>query len=237
MDERSERADLRHELKFVSDESALPALRMVLRGDRAGIRTLHPPRLVQSLYLDTSFQKALADNLAGLSVREKFRLRWYGAAKRGVLGVLERKRRENSLGWKHSLRLAEPLDVEGAERRRFVVELTRRAGPEWRAVLGGLEPAQWVRYEREYLTSADRRVRLTLDRKLFFADQRPLGRLSDRERTPSQRLLVLEVKCAPEDLDRAQEIVARLPIPLGRCSKFVLAAEPGSGPLPSLLEL
>lgn len=233
---RSEPADLRHELKLVSDEASCPELRMALRLDRSSMRTLYPARLVQSLYLDTPFQRALEENLAGLSVREKLRLRWYGAETRVVRATLERKCRENSLGWKEILPFTEPLALAGEERRKFMGELARRCDLPWRARLSGLEPAQWVRYLREYFTSADRRVRLTLDRQLAFFDQRRLARLADTERTPAPRVLVLELKCAREDLDRAREILARLPIPLGRCSKFVLAASSLSGPLPSQLE-
>ncbi len=236
-DVRSERAAVRHELKLVSDEAAYPELRMALRLDRSGIRTLHPPRRVQSLYLDTPFQRALEENLAGLSVREKIRVRWYGVETDLVRAVLERKCRENSLGWKETLPLEQPLALARQERRSFVDELARRSAPRWRARLSGLEPAQWVRYQREYFTSADRRVRLTLDRELTFFDQRRLTRLADTERTPSPRVLVLELKCAPVDLDLAREIIARLPIPLGRCSKFVLAASSLSGPLPSQFEV
>lgn len=241
MDERSERSGartpegLRHELKFVCEDEAYPALRMALRLERAGLGPLHPPRIVQSLYLDTCSGRALAENLAGLSRREKIRLRWYGEGADLVAGTLERKLRENALGWKESARLAEPLAVRGAERRRFVSELARRAGTLWSEHLAGLEPAQWVRYRREYLASADRRVRLTIDRELRFSDQRLMARLSDHLRTPAPRLLVLELKCAPEHLGAAQEIAARLPLQLGRCSKFVLASGPTGGPLPSSL--
>ena len=234
---RSELPGLRHELKLVSDEEAYPEVRMALRLERAGIRTLHPPRVVQSLYLDTAFQRALEENLAGLSRREKLRVRWYGERTSAVEAVLEKKCRENALGWKESVRLPGALDVAGRARHAFVAELAGRVDVAWRVRLAGLEPAQWVRYRREYFTSADRRVRLTLDRELAFLDQRRLARLADDERTPSPRVLVLELKCAPEDLDEARAIVDRLPIPPGRCSKFVLAAAPLSGPLPSLLEV
>lgn len=235
MDARSERAGLRHELKFVCADEAYPALRMALRLARAGVRLHFPARIVQSLYLDTPQGRALAENLAGLSRREKLRLRWYGEASELVVGTLERKVRENSLGWKESLRLAAPLALRGEERRRFVAELVRRADPVWSARLAGHEPAQWVRYRREYLASADGRVRVTIDRELVLADQRVLARLSDALRSPAPRLLVLELKCAPEHLAQAQEIAARLPLPLGRCSKFVLASEPAGGPIPSSL--
>lgn len=235
MGERSdERSELRHELKFVADEAFAAHLRMALRLDRSGIRPLFVPRRVQSLYLDTTYQRSLIDNLAGLSEREKLRFRWYGDSSELVRGTLERKRRENTLGWKHTCAVDEPLAVEGAERRRFTAELARRLAGRWRErVLAGLEPAQWVSYQREYYTSADRRVRLTLDTDLFFSDQRFRGRLSGAARSPMPRYVVLELKCAPEDLDAAHDIASRLPIPIGRCSKYALAHDAAHGPLPS----
>jgi hypothetical protein len=237
LDARSERPDARHELKLVGDEAALAEVRMALRLDRAGIRTLFPPRVVQSVYLDTPFQRSLEENVAGLSSREKVRLRWYGEASERVEGVLERKCRENSLGWKECVPLGGPMDVAGQPRRPFVRALERRVDARWRQHLAGHEPAQWVSYLREYFETADRRVRLTLDRELAFADQRPLPRLDPSRRTGAPRLLVLELKCAPGDLDRARDLIGRLPLMLGRCSKFVLAAVPGSGPLPSQFEV
>jgi hypothetical protein len=230
LDERSERPGLRHELKLVADEAALGEVRMALRLDRAGIRILYPPRLVQSLYLDTTFQRSLEANLAGLSERSKLRLRWYGASASSVRATLEHKRRENSLGWKESVALTGELDVAGTERHAFLTEVRRRVPAGWNLCLAGLEPAQWVRYQREYFTSADGRVRLTLDRELACFDQRRLARLSARERSATPRVVVLELKCAPEHHDVARAIVGRLPMPLGRCSKFVLAAEPSGGP-------
>lgn len=237
MDTRSERADLRHELKFVTGEESYAALRMALRLDRAGVRELHPERIVQSVYLDTHEGRALQENLAGLSARRKLRFRWYGAEAARVTGTLEKKCRENSLGWKESVRLAAPLDVRGVERRAFVAALAAGLDAAWRDELAPLGPVQWVRYRREYLTTADRRVRLTIDRELSCFDQRLRARLDDRERSPTPRVLVLEIKCAPGDHERARSLAAGLAIPLGRCSKFVLASEPGQGPLVSQEEV
>ena len=78
-------------------------------------------------------------------------------------------------------------------------------------------------------------MRLTIDRGLVFADQRPRRELSERVHTPGARIVVVEVKCEPHHHDEAREIVDRLPLPIGRCSKFVMASEPGEGPLPSMM--
>lgn len=227
---------MRHELKLVCDENGYAALRMALRLDPLGIRELHPPRLVQSVYLDTPFQRALEENRAGISRREKLRFRWYGAARDRGRGTLEHKVRENTLGWKESLELAEPIAIEGVERHAFVAALANAAHGLWRRRLeAGLEPAQWIAYRRDYLTSADRRVRLTIDRDLEAWDQRLLPRLSRARATALPRFLVLELKCAPAALDHARELVQRLPLKVDRCSKFALASDVDCGPHSSFL--
>lgn len=233
----ADRPDLRYELKLASQEASYERLRMALHLLPEGVRTLHPTRWVQSVYLDTPFGRALEENLAGISHREKLRFRWYGEEATGVRGVLERKVRENALGWKETCALEGALDVEGVERRRFLGALRDGLPANWaQQVAHGLEPVQWIRYRRDYLTSACGRVRLTVDRDLSSADQRPRARLSFAHPTPVPRLTVLELKCNPDDIDVARGIVDRLTLPIDRCSKFVLASDATHGPAASLVQ-
>jgi hypothetical protein len=226
----------RWELKLVCQEGAYERLGTFLRVLPQGLRTLHPPRRVQSVYLDTAGQRALEDNLAGISRREKMRLRWYGDLARGVAGTLERKIRENTLGWKQLAPLAAPLDVEGVDRHAFVRRLVSLAPEAWRHALeAGLEPAQWISYRRDYWTSADGRVRVTVDRGLEAWDQRWRLVLGRSQPTLLPRVLVVELKCAAEDHDLARAIASRLPLSVDRCSKYVLACDRSHGPVASFL--
>jgi hypothetical protein len=226
---------VRYELKLVCQEAAYDRVRMALRLQREGIGVLYPPRRVHSLYLDTVFRRALEENLAGISRREKLRFRWYGEACDTVRGVLECKVRENMLGWKRSVAVEEPIRVEGSPRRTFVERLAAAIADEaWRHRLRhGLEPVQWITYLRDYLATADRRVRLTLDRALCAYDQRLCTRISRRRPSPLPRILVIELKCAPEALDAARQLANRLAVRIDRCSKFVLASDSSHGPFPS----
>jgi len=227
---------LRYELKVAGQEASYHRLRMALELQPEAIRTLYPPRQVQSIYLDSHFGCALEENLAGISHREKLRLRWYGAETRGVVGKLELKVRENMLGWKRTTQVDRRLDVQGALRSEFARELQASFPDAWRIRMAGLEPAQWISYEREYFITADHKVRLTIDRNVRTWDQRWRGRLSARalDETPKGRIFVLELKCSPEAIEVAEALVQRLPWPVGRCSKFVLASDPTHGPTPSL---
>jgi len=232
------RETLRYELKFVCQESALERVRTVLRLHPAGIRKLHPTRTVQSIYLDTPFGRALDENRAGVSRRDKLRFRWYGEDSELVRGALEHKFRENQLGWKEVAPVAAPVQVQGARRMEFVRELACHVPDRWRGLLEhGLEPVQWIVYRRDYLVTADGRVRITLDRALRTFDQRLRSRLSRTVPTRVPHLLVIELKVHPRDHELARQIVERFPIPIDRCSKFVLASDPVSGPHPSIFPI
>lgn len=226
---------LRYELKLVCQEAAHDRVRMALRMQGSAIDELYPSRVVQSIYLDTLFGRALQENLAGLSRRVKLRFRWYGEESGRVRGNLERKFRENTLGWKEVHPIDADIQVDGAGRDAFVEALIEAAPEEARFQLReGLEPVQWIRYRRDYLTTADGLVRITLDTELVTADQRIRDTLSNSAPNPPSHVLVVEVKCAPEAYEEAREIVRLLPIPVDRCSKFVLASDPSHGPHASI---
>ncbi len=226
--------DTRYEVKMVSQAAGYPRLRMLMRLDPTAIRELYPPRTVQSVYFDTWRNRALEENLAGISHREKVRFRWYGDANTGVRGTLERKVRENMLGWKDLLPIEDEVAVEGATRRDFARTIHSHLTDRWADVRAdGLLPAQWIRYEREYYTAGA--VRVTIDRKLTTWDQRLRRKLSTKcpARTPD--VMIVEAKCAKGDYDALQELIERFPMRVDRCSKFVYASSPGEGAHASVL--
>ena len=119
---------------------------------------------IRSLYFDNSYDKALREKIDGVNDREKFRIRIYNGA--GTLIRLEKKRKENGLGYK----LSAPLTPE--EVRRI------QAGDiQWMAESGypvlrqlrekmlheGFTPRTLVEYTREPFVYAPGNVRVTLD--------------------------------------------------------------------------
>ena len=224
-------SSLRYEIKMACQESAYERVLAAMRLHTASVSELYPPRRVQSIYLDTPDQNALEENLAGISHREKLRFRWYGESAKGVRGTLERKVRENLMGWKDLAKIEESIDIEGTDRNAFMRFLVDNVPPDWRDELRmGFEPVQWISYNRNYYTTADRLVRITMDRDLQAWDQRPLYRLSRSQRTFMERILVVEAKCATEHYDRAREFLNQMPLFVDRCSKFVLASSAQHGP-------
>ena len=232
----TDRPDLRYEIKMACQEAGYSQFMMALRLHPAGISKLYPSRWVQSVYLDTLDDQALEENLAGISHREKVRYRWYGLDSEVVRGTLECKVRENSLGWKRTEKLDGDVQIEGAERGAFMRRLRELTSDAWTEDLSSsLMPVQWIRYEREYYATADKKVRITLDRNVASWDLRYRPTLSCQIASHLPNILIIEAKCAEEHYDEAQSIVARLPVQVDRCSKFVLASDQQHGPHPSLM--
>ena len=228
--------DARYEIKLVCQGLAYERVVTELGLHPCALRTLHPSRRVQSVYLDTHDRRALEANLAGISNREKVRLRWYGDGVDSVRGTLERKMRQNLLGWKRSFSYPDPIRVNGASRLGFVRSLWRAAAPAFRAVLDdGQEPAQWISYLRDYLITGDGAVRVTIDHDVRCADQRDLAALSFGLQTPTPNVTIVECKASRAHFDVLRELLNTLPLVVDKCSKFVIASDPASGPIVSML--
>ena len=231
---------LRYEVKMVAQAAFYPKLRMHMRLDRSAIRTLYPPRRIQSVYFDTIRGQALEENLAGISHREKVRLRWYGEATTGVRPTLERKVRENMLGWKGLLKIPADIDVEGVTRRDFAASLRPFLTEEWSDVLNkDLLPVQWVVYDREYFATeaGSGPIRITIDRQLRTYDQRHRRSLSCRFRTPTPDVMIVEAKCEQSEHAALKCLMDRFPMQIDRCSKFVYASSPNDGAISSYIPL
>jgi hypothetical protein len=212
----------RYERKFIAHGVPLAQVEMILRLHPACFRIAFPQRTVNNLYLDQPDLRSFHTHANGAAVRQKLRIRWYGTAQGEVARpVLEVKRKHGDVGTKTRFPL--PAFVYGP---RFDFEAVRRAALERigdadvAQFVAGADPALVNRYRRDYLLSADRRFRLTIDRALRF--ERVLGRGVDAACAVEERdALVLELKYAAADEAAGRQVAARLPFRLGKYSKYL----------------
>jgi len=224
---------VRYEVKLVGSEHDLDRVRAELRLLSTGLRPLHEPRIVQSIYFDTPEGRAVEENLAGISNRTKLRLRWYGAETRSVKAQFECKQRESGLGSKDMHYLDGEFEIEGCRRSTLLRELRSRLPKLLASSLDGYEPVQWIRYYREYMTSRDRSLRITLDRQLVAFDQRAAIKLTCRWPTPLPKLLIVEIKAEDYDRDAIERCLQGVALSPSKCSKFVIASMPEEAPIVS----
>jgi VTC domain len=204
--------ELRYERKYRIEHASLSEVRTTLRAVPLSFQTSYPDRHINSLYLDTVSSHALADNLAGISERFKFRIRWYGTnLEKATKPVLEQKIKKNQLGAKKRFPLPDFEFTEGFDFSRFL-QTNTHVSPNLQAVVV-------VQYLRSYFVSFDQKIRATIDSQLrFFAIQgsRPL-----KNAFIEDPAIVLEIKY-DEKYDGDLDLVFQnLPYRVSKNSKYV----------------
>jgi hypothetical protein len=212
--------DLRYEVKMVCDRSLLPQARPWIRLHPAGFVVTYPPRRVNSLYMDTPHLSSLNDNLEGLSLRQKLRLRWYGDEMTNIQPYLELKQKRDLLGRKERYLLPCTLDMTSPW-REILQAIRTNAGPDWQPLLQTVnQPTLLNHYQREYYVTTDGTIRVTLDFGQVAYDQRLSLRPNLHVRLPIKDTIVIEVKTDQEHAERLQEIVGQFPVRRSRNSKY-----------------
>jgi hypothetical protein len=212
----------RYERKFTAHGAPLGQIAMLLRVHPACFRTAYPQRQVNNLYIDQADLRSYHSHVNGAAIRQKFRIRWYGATCGEVAHpILEVKRKRGDVGTKSHFPLAPFVYGPGFDwdevRRAALARIGDAAVAEF---VAGAEGALLNCYEREYLLSADRRFRLTIDRKLRF--ERVRGRGVDSPAGVDERdAMILELKYDAVHDAAAQRIAGRFPFRLAKYSKYL----------------
>lgn len=172
-----------------------------------------PDRQVNSIYFDDpSFSNAHA-NIAGISSRSKYRIRWYGQDVNLIKQpVLEQKVKENQLGYKeyHQLpnfNLINDLQVISQDDRLLNLDLL---------------PVVSVHYKRSYLRSFHKKIRATIDREIKY---RLIGDYTLSKQKMSDNVVVLEIKYDVKHADLADQVLNSLPFRITKNSKYLSAIE------------
>lgn len=160
---------MRHELKHVinsADDAELQhRLTKLFPHDKyAGADGTY---LVNSLYFDTPYDKALRQKIDGVNCREKFRIRFYNEDTSFIR--LEKKIKINGLCGKYSTGISKEQVQRILEGEiGFLLEDGNPLFLELYSKMQGqlLRPKTVVLYEREAFSYAPGNVRITIDRKL-----------------------------------------------------------------------
>jgi SPX domain protein involved in polyphosphate accumulation len=225
---------MRYERKYRIELDSFAQVKQTVREHPMAFRNLFPDRIVNNLYLDTPYLDFLNENLDGVGIRTKFRIRWYGADfENAATPMLEVKRKDGELGDKLFAPLPElgigRTDLPDYLNRNLQQTLQIKSDPRKPDETGHLrefvlpnvrlEPALYNRYLRSYLISRDGKFRLTLDRKMEFASAR--RQLGGNLRWRLDDAVVMEIKYDQADEHRWDSIGQFLPYRLGKNSKYV----------------
>ena len=202
----------RFERKYKIVGMEAETIRANLRLHPAGFTDLYPDRRINNIYFDTIELTTFNQNVAGENQRKKFRMRWYGYEMETLKSPrFEIKVKHNELGTK-KVTACPDLPFSNIDKlTTFANEHSKNFAP--------LFPVLLNSYERSYLSSADGRFRITIDRKLQYFSL--LGRKSFTGYLKEESGVILEVKYEEEDDDNAPFILQNLPYRHSNSSKYV----------------
>ena len=123
----------------------------------------YPKRIVNSIYFDTEIFKDVWDNINGFGDRKKIRVRWYNQInnskvqieEKKKIGFVTQKRVQNIGTFKNFKELNNFLDNEKFFKLNFFLEKKIN-----------LKKTLFIQYERKYYELPNKKLRVTLDKKL-----------------------------------------------------------------------
>jgi SPX domain protein involved in polyphosphate accumulation len=216
----------RYELKLVTHDINLPQVRSWIRLHSSCFNVAFPNRQINNLYFDTPHLDSYSDNLAGISLRKKLRLRWYGSDFKNLNSTLELKCKRSFQGWKVSQRIEQPFNLTDHNWDSLRDHLLCELKPQMReSFIRYSWPVLLNQYQREYYLSFDRKVRVTLDFAINAYDQRLSSQPNISRSIVPLGKMVIEIKADRENQAFLSEALACLPLRVGKHSKYALAME------------
>ncbi|MEM9819801.1 MAG: polyphosphate polymerase domain-containing protein [Bacteroidota bacterium] len=202
---------MRYERKYRIEDASLGEVRQVIQLHPASFCIAFPDRYINSIYFDNFAFAALQENLAGISKRAKFRLRWYGKSLEKVENPqLEIKIKNNFTNRKETKALPSFLLRPGFDPSAYLQKHAK--------VKDRLVPVSIVRYFRSYFISQDGQVRATIDRELCYYLYQ--GKMLLQHSPVHDPAIILEVKYEAEHDDQVDAIFQSIPFRLTKNSKY-----------------
>lgn len=196
----------RYEIKYILSPYQWLQMQQVLVEHPASFRTAYPDRTVNNIYFDTPDFATCRDNLAGISNRKKYRIRWYGDFKKIVNPVFEIKIKDNALGTKEIY----PINDWDTNKEVDLPFLKS----------GFLRPVLQNQYRRSYYINMEENFRLTVDRAIKYQSVANHYLQNDTQAILDDRIIV-ELKFNAEDYDHQEAITRFIPFRPSKHSKYV----------------
>ena len=212
----------RFERKFVVMDMHYPEIVQQVRNSKASFLSLHHPRHINNIYLDTNDLDFYTDNVSGKGSRKKVRIRWYDKLMGDISKpVLEFKMREGMVGNKLSFPL-KPFKLDTEFTNDYIQEIIYNSElPDWvRVIIPMLKPALLNRYHRQYFISFNHKFRLTIDDELtYYGIGSGVNTFMEKHTSDDA---IVELKYGQEHDGKESAFVTNsLPFRLSKSSKYV----------------
>lgn len=212
----------RFEVKIPIPLNRLSEVHVWLKRHQLMFKTHHPERAINSLYLDTPMLARYEENLSGISIRKKVRIRWYGDLDDATTARLEFKHRKGGKGYKVNFDTALAFN-QTAFGWMGAIKHAHRNLPFNGQLLWDTEhtPILICRYIREYFVSNCQQIRATFDRQIEVYDQRYRSQANLTRSVSLGDYVLLELKCDAQHESKLSQLMKTCPLRPSRHSKYV----------------
>ena len=207
----------RYELKYILNESTINEALKLIHIKAKAIKKFES-RTVNSIYFDDINFSNANDNLIGLSMRKKFRLRWYDNLDSVNFEVKSKLNRLNSK------RLI-PILLEDKKIKDLTISeindiCQKQIFNKFKILTNHNEPTLGVKYIREYYERQDG-IRITIDNKISFYQILKNNKINDINFL-NYGFSILEIKFNPKLLYNVENILKDFKVLLTRHSKYLI---------------
>lgn len=217
-------SDTRYEIKIPFPAEKTPEVMAWIHLHPEQWHTAYPPRQVNNIYFDTFSMANLHANLSGLSERSKLRVRWYGKnIERVEKAQLELKHKQGTIGWKSIYFIPGTLNLARYSWHHIMATLKTRINAATNFFQRYPVPTIINSYYRNYYTSPDEALRLTVDTNLMAYDQQMSLHPNIRHLSLPQPYIVVEIKTHPDNVERLTKVLSRISSRVTRFSKYIHA--------------
>ena len=216
----------RYERKYYIADTDFDFVRSLILNHPASFRKVFYPRTINNIYFDTPGFDFFYDNVNGMQIRKKIRIRWYDETFSFQKKLtLEYKLKNGLLGDKISYPLSNIFIGDGFETGQLKNELKSCNLPvQVENELLTHYPVLLNRYIREYFISDDEKCRITLDKDLSFY-RIHAGSNYFRIAHHVSDDVVMEMKYAPCDEESSVKISQHFPFRVTKSSKYVIGIQ------------
>lgn len=217
--------DLRYEIKFIADPFD-NVIESYIFNNNFSFSEIFEERTIHNIYCDSELNSSYTENLHGVSDRVKVRFRWYTYKNSDTPSnvVMEIKYKKGKLGGKLFHKMGKNILEIGQQN---IVEEALKTIPENLAhyLTTYSVPSLYNSYTRKYYSSADQKIRVTIDSNLNF-EPLTFG-YQEKNRVDIRDFNIIEVKGLSSDHEVIADFLKNFPYRPYRFSKYVVGLSNG----------
>ncbi len=216
--------NLRYEKKFICVNDNLEDLIEELYLNSFCFKEIYQKRRINNLYFDDYDLNFYKQNVSGVGLREKYRIRWYGDDFSKIeYPTIEIKRKYGEVGDKISHKINElqyDLDLGDVFELQQLIINHLNDHQFLKNAFYQLSPALLNSYDRRYFLSACEKFRVTLDYGQRFYNPN-IPRYVESKKAIDDRIIILELKYNTQHDFEARQIPQQFSYRVSRNSKYV----------------